>query len=93
MMKCCLWNAAGSSRRQDSSPADSVLIECETNERCSARASLGVIPQAKIKTVKMTFAIVLSILPTNFELLKLKQEAQLSRRDHVMLCAIKYIAK
>jgi len=50
---------AGSSRRQESSPADSVLIHSESDRRQSARVSQGVIPQAKIKTVKMTFVIVL----------------------------------
>jgi len=36
-----------------------VLVECESDRRQSARVSQGVIPQAKIKTVKMTIVIVL----------------------------------
>ena len=38
---------AGSSKRQESSPAESGLIDCESDRRRSARASQGVIPQAK----------------------------------------------
>ena len=50
---------AGSTKRQGSSPADSVLIDNGSDRRRSARASQGVIPQAKIKTIKMTFVIVI----------------------------------
>jgi len=57
-----LWLVgAGSTRRHGGSPAGSILMDAGSDRRESARVSHGVIPQAKIKTIKMTFAIVLGM--------------------------------
>ena len=77
----------GSSKRQGSSPAESVLMDGGSDRRRSARVSQGVIPQAKIKTIKMTFVIVLGkylatcYLPVTFD------------RRVRFYCATRYSAK